>query len=152
MLYDIMLYCHGDEHYLIECDSRVTDDIIKHLRKYALRSKVCLYGYELLMVLVNMYVQKIILCTIIYCLMMPYQKLSFKIINFFVCIVWLLFTFCGCGINNSFSSCVNHGFTLFFSLSFFLIFMACLFFNIYFCFYYLCYDRNSIIIIVSPLQ
>ena len=39
MLYDVMLYQHNGGH-LLECDTRVALDIVKHLKKYALRSKV----------------------------------------------------------------------------------------------------------------
>lgn len=39
MLYDVMLYQHNGGH-LLECDARVALDIVKHLKKYALRSKV----------------------------------------------------------------------------------------------------------------
>ena len=45
VLYDVILYHHGDDNggVLLECDSQATQDVIKHLRRYALRSKVLHY-------------------------------------------------------------------------------------------------------------
>ena len=40
VLYDVILYHRGDQHVMVECDSGVVGDIVKHLRRYALRSDV----------------------------------------------------------------------------------------------------------------
>ena len=39
VLYDIILYPQDGGH-LVECDTRAALDVVKHLKKYALRSKV----------------------------------------------------------------------------------------------------------------
>ena len=40
MLYDVILYRTADSTYLLECDKLAAGEVVKHLRKYALRSKV----------------------------------------------------------------------------------------------------------------
>ena len=40
VLFDVILYSTGDNTILLECDLNATTDVIKHLKKYALRSKV----------------------------------------------------------------------------------------------------------------
>ncbi|XP_064384698.1 putative transferase CAF17 homolog, mitochondrial [Halichondria panicea] len=40
VLYDIILYHRDDNDQLLECDSRAAADIMKHLKRYALRAKV----------------------------------------------------------------------------------------------------------------
>jgi folate-binding Fe-S cluster repair protein YgfZ len=46
VLYDIIIYnaCteHQPENFLIECDVQVTQELVKYLKKYKLRRKVCL--------------------------------------------------------------------------------------------------------------
>ena len=45
MLYDIVLY-QQDGGHLLECDTRAALDVVKHLKKYALRSKVPTYCWS----------------------------------------------------------------------------------------------------------
>ena len=40
VLYDIILYKTSESGYLLECDNRAVDEVVRHLKKYALRSKV----------------------------------------------------------------------------------------------------------------
>ena len=42
VLYDAMFYHMGNERVWLECCSDAVDDVIKHLKKYVLRSKVLL--------------------------------------------------------------------------------------------------------------
>ncbi len=39
-MYDIIIYRQGQQDYMIECDSGALDEVVKHLKRYALRSKV----------------------------------------------------------------------------------------------------------------
>ena len=41
VLFDVLIYQLSNEVYYLECDAGARDDVIKHLRKYALRTKVC---------------------------------------------------------------------------------------------------------------
>ena len=41
VLYDVLFYHMGDERVWLECDTGVVDMLIKHMKKYVLRSKVC---------------------------------------------------------------------------------------------------------------
>jgi folate-binding protein YgfZ len=40
VLFDVLIYQLSNEVYYLECDAGARDDVIKHLRKYALRTKV----------------------------------------------------------------------------------------------------------------
>lgn len=40
VLYDVLVYRHKALGCMVECDSESTSGVIKHLRKYMLRSKV----------------------------------------------------------------------------------------------------------------
>jgi len=40
VLYDLLIYRHKELGCLVECDSESASGVIKHLRKYMLRSKV----------------------------------------------------------------------------------------------------------------
>ena len=39
-MYDIIIYRQGQQDYMIECDSNALNDVMKHLKRYALRSEV----------------------------------------------------------------------------------------------------------------
>ncbi len=45
MLYDLLVYIKSDneseQNYLVECDRDLIPDILKHLKTYKLRKKVC---------------------------------------------------------------------------------------------------------------
>ena len=40
VLYEVLLYRHKEQSCMIECDSNSINGLVKHLRKYMLRSKV----------------------------------------------------------------------------------------------------------------
>ena len=40
VLYDIILYKNSEDDHLLECDTNVATSIIRHMKKYALRSKI----------------------------------------------------------------------------------------------------------------
>lgn len=40
VLYDVILYHMGNERVWLECDTDAINDVLKHMRKYLLRSKV----------------------------------------------------------------------------------------------------------------
>ena len=40
MLFDVLIYPLPNSSYLLECDSSLRNNLIAHLRKYALRAKV----------------------------------------------------------------------------------------------------------------
>ena len=43
VLYDVIVYHVGGERVWLECDSECVNDVIKYMRKYQLRAKVCNY-------------------------------------------------------------------------------------------------------------
>jgi len=40
ILYEVLLYRHNKQSCMIECDSNSVDGLVKHFKKYMLRSKV----------------------------------------------------------------------------------------------------------------
>lgn len=40
VLYDVIIYSKGEDGHLLECDAMVVDDVVQHLKKFSLRSKV----------------------------------------------------------------------------------------------------------------
>ena len=50
VLYDVLLYGRGEEEeeggVLMECDARAALDVLKHLKRFALRSKVLAMSFN----------------------------------------------------------------------------------------------------------
>ena len=40
MLYDVIIYSKSEDGHLLECDTMAIDDVVQHVKKYSLRSKV----------------------------------------------------------------------------------------------------------------